>query len=164
MTVLVDTSVWSLALRRPTRDRSRTEELLVAELSALIREGHSRILGLIRQELLSGIRTAHQYETVRKHLRAFPDEPLQTADHEEAAKLSNLCHLKGVATSILDVLICAVASQRQRSIFSTDPDFAAYARILPSPCTRRVLAHRHLDASRSPHPADGALVRLQYST
>lgn len=131
MNVLVDTSVWSLALRRRTANRSRPEELLVAELSALIREGRACILGLIRQELLSGIRTTHQYETLRNHLRAFPDEPLQTTDHEEAAKLSNLCRSKGIATSIVDILLCAVAYRRQWSILSTDPDFASYSRILP---------------------------------
>jgi hypothetical protein len=54
MNALVDTSVWSLALRRKTENLSTNERLLVAELSELIREGRARVIGLVRQELLSG--------------------------------------------------------------------------------------------------------------
>jgi hypothetical protein len=91
MNILVDTSVWSLALRRKSEHLSTAERSLVAELSELIREGRARIIGLVRQELLSGIRTTEQYESLRLHLRSFPDEPIDTSDHEEAAKAGNQC-------------------------------------------------------------------------
>jgi hypothetical protein len=39
MNVLVDTSVWSLALRRKTASLNTTEKFIVAELSELVREG-----------------------------------------------------------------------------------------------------------------------------
>jgi hypothetical protein len=61
--VLIDTSVWSLAFRRKSQSLSAREKLLVQELSEIISEGRARILGLVRQELLSGIKTAEQYET-----------------------------------------------------------------------------------------------------
>ena len=131
MNTLVDTSVWSLALRRKPHNLSASEKSTVAELSELIREGRARILGLIRQELLSGIKSPSQYEKLRAALRAFPDLPVTTADHEAAAKASNACRSKGVVVSVVDILICAVAPAHGCSIFTTDPDFNNYARILP---------------------------------
>jgi len=131
MNVLVETSVWSLALRRKNESLSTNERLLVAELSELIREGRARMIGLIRQELLSGIKTTEQYEKLRVHLRSFPDEVVDTSDYEEAAKAGNRCRSKGVAVSIVDILLCAIAIKRQWAIFTADPDFSSYAKVLP---------------------------------
>lgn len=131
MNVLVDTSVWSLALRRKNESLSANEKLLVIELAELIREGRARMIGLIRQELLSGIKTAEQYEKLKLYLRAFPDEAIDTMDHEEAANASNRCRAKGVVVSIVDILLCAVGIKREWAIFTTDPDFSHYARVLP---------------------------------
>ena len=131
MNVLVDTSVWSTALRRKSEHLSTAERSIVTELSELIREGRARIIGLVRQELLSGIRTTAQYESLRQRLRSFPDEPIETSDHEEAAQAGNKCRGKGIAVSIVDVLLCAVVMKREWAIFTTDPDFTNYAKVLP---------------------------------
>jgi predicted nucleic acid-binding protein len=131
LNVLVDTSVWFLALRRKTESLNATERFLVAELSELIREGRARLIGLVRQELLSGIKTTEHYEKLRLRLRSFPDEPIDTSDHEEAAKAGNRCRGKGIVVSIVDVLLCAVAIKREWAIFTTDPDFTNYAKVLP---------------------------------
>jgi predicted nucleic acid-binding protein len=131
MNVLVDTSVWSLALRRKTESLNATEKFIVAELSELVREGRARFVGLVRQELLSGIKTTEQYEKLRLHLRSFPDEPIDTTDQEEAAKAGNRCRGKGIVVSIVDILLCAVAIKREWPIFTTDPDFTNYVKVLP---------------------------------
>ena len=131
MNVLIDTSVWSLALRRKNESLSTNERFLVAELSELIREGRARMMGLVRQELLSGIKATEQYEKLRLHLRSFPDEVVDTSDYEEAAKAGNRCRAKGVVVSIVDILLCAVANKRLWTIFTTDPDFSNYAKVLP---------------------------------
>lgn len=131
MNVLIDTSVFSLALRRKNEGLSTSERLFVAELAELIREGRARMIGLIRQELLSGIKTTEQYEKLRVHLRSFPDEVVDTSDYEEAAKAGNRCRSKGVAVSIVDILLCAIAIKRQLAIFTADPDFSSYAKVLP---------------------------------
>lgn len=131
MNVLVDTSAWSLALRRKNESLNASERAFVGELSELIREGRVRVVGLIRQELLSGIRTTEQYEKLRLYLRSFPDEVVDTSDYEQAAKASNRCRAKGVGVSIVDVLLCAVAIKRDWAIFTTDPDFSLYAKVLP---------------------------------
>jgi predicted nucleic acid-binding protein len=128
--VLVDTSVWSLALRRRAHDLSPAQAAAVEELRQLIREGRARIIGLVRQELLSGIRDVGQYEKLRKILRAFPDEQAGITDYEAAAKAGNDCRPKGIAVSVSDMLICAVAVTRHWAIFTTDPDFGKYVRIL----------------------------------
>jgi len=129
--VLVDTSIWSLALRRKAHDLNPAQRATVAELTSLIQEGRARIIGLIRQELLSGIKTSSQYEKLHTVLRSFPDEPISTVDYEAAAKAGNDCRARGVAVSVADILICAIAIARDWSIFANDPDFKSYARILP---------------------------------
>jgi hypothetical protein len=131
MNTLVDTSVWSLALRRQPKDLNAAEQSVVRELADLTREGRARIIGLIRQELLSGIRLPAQYERLRVALRAFPDEPIDTSDFEAAATAGNGCRARGVTASVVDALICQVALSRQWSIFTTDPDFKNYAKALP---------------------------------
>jgi Arc/MetJ family transcription regulator len=54
-----------LALRRKIQDLNAAEKASVAELTELIEEGRARIIGLIRQELLSGIKNSAQYEKLR---------------------------------------------------------------------------------------------------
>lgn len=131
MNVLIDTSVWSLALRRKSKDLGAAEQTVVSELADLTREGRARLIGLVRQELLSGIRTPAQYEKLRVALRAFPDEPIDTSDYEAAAKASNTCRSRGIAAPVVDSLICQIALSRQWSVFTTDPDFKIYAKALP---------------------------------
>ena len=159
MNTIVDTSVWSLALRRKVQDLNAAEKATVAELTELIKEGRARIIGLIRQELLSGIKTSLQYEKLRVTLRSFPDEPIGTSDYEAAAKASNDCRSKGVTVSIIDILICAIALARDWSILTSDPDFKDYARILPiSLHTPRNLAEFFASS-----PLRGARVRIKRS-
>jgi len=124
--VLVDTSISSLALCRKPHDLNPAEQAAVAELTNFIKEGRARIIGLVRQEFLSGIKNESQYEKLRAVLRSFPDEPVATADYEAAAKAGNDCRAWGIAVSVSDILICAIAIARDWSI-ATDPDFKAYA-------------------------------------
>ena len=127
MNVLVDTSVWSLVLRRGSRPANG----LAHELAELIREGRVVMIGSVRQELLSGVRDAKQFATLRDHLRAFPDLVSETEDFEQAAEFYNKCRSKGIQGSSIDFLICAVAVRRELSILTTDRDFTRYARVLP---------------------------------
>jgi len=130
--VLVDTSVWSLAFRR----RAPRDEA-VDELRRLISHGRAALIGPIRQELLSGIRDSGAFERLRDALRAFPDEPLATADHERAAELFNACRAAGVQGSNTDFLICAVSERQRFPILTTDADFGRFAGIVPVAIHRR---------------------------
>jgi predicted nucleic acid-binding protein len=121
MRVLVDTCVWSLALRRkPNAIPSADEKQMVTSLSEAIQKGSAAIIGPIRQEVLSGIKEPSQFEKLRNTLKAFPDEPLETSDFEEAARLFNLCRSAGVQGGPVDILLCAVAQRRQWAILTFD--------------------------------------------
>jgi predicted nucleic acid-binding protein len=125
--VLVDTSVWSLVLRRRVPSRS---DAFADALERLIVTYRVVMIGAIRQEILSGIRTHEQYERLRERLRAFPDLRLHSQDYELAAEFFNECRGRGVQGSNTDFLICAAAMRRDSSVFSADRDFEAYERVL----------------------------------
>ena len=127
MNVLVDTSVWSLALRRTRRQADGR----VDELAQLIEEGRAVLIGPVRQELLSGIRNPAQFHQLRDRLRAFPNLAIGTPDYEGAAAFFNRCRARGIQGSNTDFLICALAVRRGMSIFTTDDDFAAFTTVLP---------------------------------
>jgi predicted nucleic acid-binding protein len=130
MIVLVDTPVWSLALRRKPEQLSSRERQLVETLAELVREGRVQLLGPVRQELLSGIREEAQFRRLRDYLRAFPEQSLEAQDFEEAAHMNNRCRAQGIAGSAIDFLICATAQRRGWTILTTDRDFQNYASVL----------------------------------
>jgi len=127
MRVLIDTSVWSLALRR----NQPADSPVVTELVELIREVRGQMIGPVRQELLSGIKNQVQFQKLRNHLRAFPDLEITTRDYETAADFFNLCRAKGIQGSNTDFLICAVAARYNIPIFTTDEDFTLFQSYLP---------------------------------
>jgi len=102
----------------------------VAECKELVGEGRAVLLGLVRQELLSGIANRQHFEALRQKMRSFDQEPLSTEDHEQAAECFNHCRSKGVQGSVVDMLICAVALRRGIPVFTRDTDFNRYAKLL----------------------------------
>jgi predicted nucleic acid-binding protein len=131
MLVLVDTPVWSLALRRTASDLNPQERRLTAALQELIRDGRAQLVGPVRQELLSGIRDEATFRKLRTELRAFDEPRLDISDYEEAAHIHNQCRSRGIAGSAIDFLICAAASRRKWQVFTTDQDFFRYAAVVP---------------------------------
>ena len=126
--VIVDTPVWSLALRRG--GKSSPPSATTLELARLIGQGEALIAGPIRQELLSGVRTQAQFGMLRERLEPFLDLPIVTADYERAAMCFNQCRARGVQGSNTDYLICALALRLRVPVFSVDRDFGRYAGIL----------------------------------
>ena len=132
MKVLVDTSVWSQAFRRQKQEIVPNTSLQVVQrLGSLIEDGRVAMLGPIRQELLSGIKTQAQSESLRHILSAFPDEKLDAEDYEMAANSFNACRQLGIQGSNTDFLICAVSLAKKWPIFSLDKDFERYQKFLP---------------------------------
>jgi predicted nucleic acid-binding protein len=131
MLVLVDTPIWSLALRRQDAGLNPRERHLTTELRELIEDGRAQLVGPVRQELLSGIREEPTFKKLRDGLRAFEQASLEIADYEEAARLNNQCRARGIAGSAIDFLICAIALRRNWQVFTTDRDFPRYASVLP---------------------------------
>ena len=121
MKLFVDTSVWSLALRRKNAvSLNPDEQKLKAELVQAIQDGRVAMLGLLRQELLSGIKEKAQFDKVKEALDPYLDEPIHTADHEYAARVYNECRSQGVEGGTVDILICAVAVRRGWQVLSGD--------------------------------------------
>lgn len=131
MNVLIDTPIWSLALRRQSRQLNAAERHLVDEWVELVKEGQAYLIGPIRQELLSGVRRPLVFTRLRDHLSAFADVPLMTTDYEQTADFFNQCRTKGITGTPVDLLICARAARLRLAIFTTDNDFERYARYLP---------------------------------
>ncbi len=124
MKVLIDTPVWSLALRK--QPKTEAEERTVKELTQLVRESRVVMIGLIRQEILSGISDEGKFETLRQKLRAFDDEVLTAEHFELAASFSNRCRRQGIQGSHTDFLLCAVSVKGDCPIFTLDKDFDRY--------------------------------------
>ena len=123
MKVIVDTCVWSLALRRDRPEANKT----VQELQRMIHNHRVQMIGPIRQEILSGIPSESQFKKLRKHLESFPDLPALTEDYVTAAEYFNRCRSKGMQGSNTDFLICAIANRNKLSIYTTDKDFELFS-------------------------------------
>lgn len=128
--ILLDTPIWSLALRRRRADLSADEQRHVREWERLVREGGASLIGPIRQELLSGVREERAWEYLRAALRPFPDLPITTDDYEQAARFFNRCRKRGVVGSAIDLLMCAASARYGTPIYTTDADFRRYASVL----------------------------------
>lgn len=125
MRVIVDTSVWSLALRR----KSYHPSLAVEKLTRLLEEGESLfLLGVILQELLQGLRLRKDFDRLHKRLEPFPLIEPRRKDYVEAARLRNHCESRGVQAGTIDVLIATISIQHDCLLLTTDADFRAIAR------------------------------------
>lgn len=127
MKVIVDTSIWSLALRH--EDQSSLP--CVKELRGLIEDYRVQMMGPIRQEILSGIRSESQFNRLKKNLSGFADLSILTEDYVRAARYFNLCRSNGIQGSNTDFLICAVSVQNELPIYTTDNDFKLFAKHIP---------------------------------
>jgi len=125
MKVLVDTSVWSLALRR--KEKSEISD----KLAELILSSFVVMIGPVRQELLSGISDNNIFLKLKNTLAAFNDFDITTHDYETAADFNNICRKNGIQGSHIDFLICAVAHNNMLRIFTTDRDFDNFSKYLP---------------------------------
>jgi predicted nucleic acid-binding protein len=125
--VLVDTDVWSEALRRKKGKKST----YVDELVDLIQEGRLEIIGPIRMEVLSGIRDKEVFDAFSDKLAAFSDRSIGSEVYILAAKFFNLCRGKGIQGSNTDFLICACSVHWSVPILSKDKDYLLYRKHLP---------------------------------
>jgi predicted nucleic acid-binding protein len=127
--VLVDTSVWSLALRRKTR--TKQEQAIVYELEELLKDAKVVMLGIIRLELLCGVADKRTFRRLRDRLLILDDEEVVPEDYVQAADFYNTCRSNGIQGSSVDYMLCALAARNDWCIFTTDKDFFHYARYIP---------------------------------
>lgn len=122
--MIVDTSVWSYALRK----NASADDLQVEKLASAIRDGQPiALLGVILQEVLQGFRRPEQFAEVKKRLEAFPLIELEREDYVAAAELRNTCAAKGVSASAIDFQIAAACLRRDYLLLTSDRDFKRIA-------------------------------------
>lgn len=129
--ILVDTSIWSLALRRRAAALNAEEERAVGEWARLVAEGMAVLIGPIRQEILSGIRRIDAFRALRRTLLDFPHLSIAAEDYDRAAEFFNVCRAGGMTGGPIDMLISSVAYRHAIPVFAVDTDYAKYARHLP---------------------------------
>lgn len=125
MTLFVDTSVWSLALRRDRPPQTPQ----IAALGAAIEAGETIVTtGLVLQELLQGFEGARNR---RQLLDRFADLPFlepEREDYVEAADLKSRCRRAGVQIGTIDALLAQLCLRHDLAMLTADKDFAAIAR------------------------------------
>ena len=126
MKVLVDTPIWSYALRTPNKEYQHE----INQLRSLIEDQRALIIGPIRQEILSGYSDLRKFKRLKEKLSFFDNAPIQDSDYELAAEMCNQCRKRGVQGSHIDFLLCAVAKRLDVPIFTTDKDFSHYRNII----------------------------------
>lgn len=126
MNLVVDTSVWSLVLRRPRVDDS---DIHVQTFRAHL-ESNNRLflIGNILQELLDGLRSTKQFDRFVQLLEPFPLLELDRSTYIAAARLRTTCRTKGVLAGPIDFLIAAACCQYGYPLLTSDQDFSRIAK------------------------------------
>lgn len=125
MTLLVDTSVWSLALRR---DAQGSEPEVLELKSALLGAEIVVTTGLVLQELLQGFAGAKAQALIIERFAALPLLQPDRDDHIGAAALRNTCRQAGVQIGTVDALLAQLAIRHGLTLLTTDKDFTHAAR------------------------------------
>jgi predicted nucleic acid-binding protein len=124
VSLFVDTSVWSLALRRDAPAGR-------AEVGALVRalEHGETVLttGLVLQELLQGFAGPKGRAEIVERLSALPLVVPDRDDHIEAAELRNHCRRKGVQIGTIDALLAQLCMRHDLAMLTADHDFTRLA-------------------------------------
>ena len=128
MSLFVDTSVWSLALRRDGPAMAPEVEFL----SHALRTGAPVFTtGLVLQELLQGFAGPKDTEAIVQRFAPLPFIVPQRVDHIAAAELRNRCRRAGLQVGTIDALLAALCIARSMMILTTDADFARIAELQP---------------------------------
>ena len=125
--VIVDTSIWSAFLRRNFCESPVEIDIF----KNMVSSNQVLLLGIVKQELLSGIKHKRQFDRIADILDGFSLVLASSKDHIVAAGLYNTCRKHGIQGSHIDFLICAQAINGNHSILTTDGDFTHYAKLIP---------------------------------
>lgn len=120
MSLLVDTSVWSLAFRR---DASQAEAQVTALREALLGADQVFTTGLILQELLQGFAGPKARQQLVERLSALAFLQPDREDHVDAAEVRKTCRRRGVQIGTIDALLIQLCRRHDLVLLSTDQDF-----------------------------------------
>jgi hypothetical protein len=123
--LVVDTSVWSLVLRRP---RVNENDPHVRAFRSHLESGDGLfVVGNILQELLVGLRSTKQFDRLLTLMDSYPLLDLDRQTYVAAARLQSVCRSKGVNTGPIDFLIAAACCQHGFPLLTADKDFVRIA-------------------------------------
>jgi predicted nucleic acid-binding protein len=126
--LFVDTSVWSLALRRD--DDSGGPE--VGRLREALRSQESIVTtGLVLQELLQGFRGPKARDAIVERFAALPIVVPDRDDHVAAAEVRNTCRRKGIQIGTIDALLIQLCCRHELTMLATDQDYDHAAKHVP---------------------------------
>jgi hypothetical protein len=126
--LFVDTSVWSLALRREHPAASREVELLSRALAG----GEVVVTtGLVLQELLQGFAGPRSREAIVRKFSQLPVVTPELVDHIQAAELRNSCRRRGLQVGTIDALLAQLCIRHGFHLLTTDHDFARMTKHSP---------------------------------
>ena len=120
MSLLVDTSVWSLALRR---DGAQDAPEVMALHTALLGADQVFTTGLVLQELLQGFAGPKAGEQIIERFATLAFLQPDREDHIEAAQVRNACRRKGVQVGTIDALLIQLCRRHDVVLLSADKDF-----------------------------------------
>jgi len=126
LSVFVDTSVWSLALRRD----APPDLPEVNELRRSLDTGSIYCAGLVLQELLQGFAKPKARMQIISHFSALPLLIPDRDDHIHAAQLRNRCRRQGVQTGTIDALLAQLCVRYDLTMLTTDNDFHNMASVV----------------------------------
>jgi predicted nucleic acid-binding protein len=128
VSLFVDTSVWSLALRR---DAPEASPEVVALRDAITAGDTILMTGLVLQELLQGFAGPKARAQILERFSAVPLLVPDRDDHIDAATLRNACRRAGIQVGTIDALIAQLCVRHGLTLLSTDQDFENIARNAP---------------------------------
>ena len=128
MSLLVDTSVWSLAFRR---DRGATEPEVAFLRQALESGEIVTCTGLVLQELLQGFSGPRARADLIDRFKALPFIAPDRQDHIEAAGIRNRCRRAGLQVGTIDAVLAQLCIHYALIMLTTDKDFIGIARYFP---------------------------------
>lgn len=124
MNLFVDTSVWSLALRRD----EASDQPIVLRLRGALDDGDGVFTtGLVLQELLQGFQGPKARDAIVDRFASLPLLIPDRTDHVEAAELRNACRRSGIQVGTIDVLLAQLCVRHNLVMLSTDQDFSLMA-------------------------------------
>lgn len=128
MSLFVDTSVWSLALRRDHLENSPPVQMLK---NALLSGETMVTTGIVIQELLQGFSGPKDKAQIIERFQALSFIQPSRETHIAAAELRNKCRQSGVQLATIDALIAQLCIEHDLSLLTTDQDFVHAARYIP---------------------------------
>ena len=145
MTILVDTSVWSLALRR---DGEQGAPEVQALKDALLGGDLVVTTGLILQELLQGVTGARSHAQILARFAALQLVQPDRDDHVAAAAIRNGCRRAGVQIGTVDAVLAQLCIRHDLTLLTTDKDFTNAARHCPLAVwpAKRAIGAKRVDA------------------